>query len=164
MIATARPRGGHRIVNNRPQRTGQHAERGQAAQEAARRADAAERPHPEAENERAGMNKQSFEHVLVPAHVRRPEPAGLVEMRVCSATMCQASILVLELLQPLHLTEVHAAEFRLPAIVGLLGNAVAATQVGDLPTGFALLDDRQDLFVGEFAPSQRSSSERRTSF
>jgi len=37
MIATARPRGGHPIVNDRPQRTAQDAERGQAALEAARR-------------------------------------------------------------------------------------------------------------------------------
>jgi len=48
------------------------------ALEAARGADAEQRPHLETEIERAGMNKQSFEHVLVPTHVRSPEPARLV--------------------------------------------------------------------------------------
>ena len=53
-------------------------ERHSAALEAARRADTEERPHPEAEIERARMNKQSFEHVLAPAPVRSSESTGLV--------------------------------------------------------------------------------------
>jgi hypothetical protein len=44
-----------------------------------------------AEIESAGMNKQSFEHVLVPAHVRSPEPARLVEMRTGSLEQFAAS-------------------------------------------------------------------------
>ena len=60
----------------------------------------------------------------------------------------QAAILILELLQPLHLTEFHPAVLRLPAVVRLLGDPVGATQVRDLPTGFAFSDDRQDLLVG----------------
>lgn len=31
------------------------------------------------------------------------------------------------------------------AVVRLLGDAVRATQVGDLPAGFAILDDHEDL-------------------
>src|SRR5262249_50666661 len=50
----------------------------------ARRADTEERPHPETEIERAGMNQQSFEYVLVPAHARSPEPTRFVEMRTRS--------------------------------------------------------------------------------
>lgn len=45
----------------------------QEALGAARRADAEERPHPQGKIEGAGMNEQSFELVLVPAYVRRPE-------------------------------------------------------------------------------------------
>ena len=33
-----------------------------------------------------------------------------------------------------------------------------ATQIRDLPTGFAFFDDRQDLLVRELAPFHRSSS------
>src|SRR4029453_12230991 len=75
----------------------------------------------------------------------------------------EAPVFVLELLQSLQLTELHPAVFRLPAVIGLLRNPVRATQVGNLPTRFAFLDDRQDLLVAEFAPFHRSSSERRTS-
>ena len=45
------------------------------------RADTEERPHPEAEIERAGVNEQTLQHVLVAAHVRSPKPARFVEMR-----------------------------------------------------------------------------------
>ena len=37
------------------------------------------------------MNEQSFEHVLVSAHVRPPEPAGLVEMGTWSLEQFPAS-------------------------------------------------------------------------
>ena len=39
-----------------------------------------------------------------------------------------------------------------PAVIGLLGDAVGAHQVGDLPPSLALAHDRQDLLVGELAP------------
>ena len=84
MTASVQPRRGHRIVNERPHHTEQRAERGHAALQATRRADTEERPHPEAKVEGSGMNEQSFEHVLVSAHVRPPEPTGLVEMRTRS--------------------------------------------------------------------------------
>jgi hypothetical protein len=67
------------------------AEHHSAALETARRADTEERPHPETEIERARMNEQSFEHVLVPAHVRSSEPAGLVQMRTRSLEQFAAS-------------------------------------------------------------------------
>ena len=57
---------------------------GQATLEGARRADAEEPPHPEAEIERAGMHEQPFQHVFVAADVRAAKPAGLVEMRARS--------------------------------------------------------------------------------
>src|SRR5262249_52302589 len=76
----------------------------------------------------------------------------------------QSAVLVLDLLQSLELAEFHPAVLGLPAVVGLLGDPVHATQVGDLPPRFALFDDRQDLLVGELAPFHRSSSERRASF
>jgi hypothetical protein len=79
--ATSRPDRGYCVVNERPQRSDHRVERHDAALEALRRADAEERPHPETEIERAGMNKQSFKHVLVPARVRAREPTGLVQLR-----------------------------------------------------------------------------------
>jgi hypothetical protein len=79
--------------------------------------------------------------------------------RLLGNDLFQAAVLVLDLLQPLHLTELHATVFRLPAVVRLLGDPVCAAQVRHLPTGFAFLDDRQDLLVGELAPFHRSSSE-----
>jgi hypothetical protein len=56
---------------------------------------------------------------------------------VCSATMCFKRRLVLELFQPLHLTELHPAVFRFPAVVRLLGDTVGATQIRDPPASFA---------------------------
>jgi len=86
-----RPDSGDCVVNERPQRSDHRAERHDAALEAAWRADTEERPHPEAEIESAGMNKQSFEHVLVPTHVRSPERTRLVEMRARSLAQLAAS-------------------------------------------------------------------------
>src|SRR5258705_7835084 len=72
------------VANQRPQRSDDRAERHRAALEAARRADTKERPHPEAEIERAGMHKQSLEHVLVSSGVHASKPTRLVEMRARS--------------------------------------------------------------------------------
>jgi hypothetical protein len=91
VIATLRPDCGHPIVNERPHHIEQQADRCQTALEAARRADTEQRPHPEAKIEGAGMNEQSFEHVLVSAHVRPPEPTCLVEMRTRSLEQFPAS-------------------------------------------------------------------------
>jgi hypothetical protein len=91
VIATLRPNLGYRIVNERPRRTEQHADRCQTALEAARRADTEARPHPEAKIEGAGMNEQSFEHVLVSARMRPPQPTGFVEMRTRSLEQFPAS-------------------------------------------------------------------------
>ena len=55
-------------------------------------------------------------------------------------------------IEALHLAQLHAAVFRFPAVVRLLGDAVGSTQVCDLPAAFAFLDDRQDLLAGVFAP------------
>jgi len=66
------------------QRTEHGTKRRQTALEAAWRADAEERPHPETKIEGAGIHEQPLEHVLVPAHVRAPETASLIEMRTRS--------------------------------------------------------------------------------
>src|SRR5262249_54262357 len=73
-----------RLVYEAPQRPEHRSERCQAALEAAWRADAEERPHPEAQIEGAGMHEQPLEHVLVPAHVRAPQTTGLIGMRTRS--------------------------------------------------------------------------------
>src|SRR4030095_16170451 len=86
------PRGsGVCVVNKRRQRSDHRAERHDAALKTARRAAAKERPHQETEIERAGMNKQSFEHVLVSAHVGSPQPTRLVEMLTQSLEQFAAS-------------------------------------------------------------------------
>jgi len=72
VTGTLRPDRRYCGVNERPQRSDHPAKR-HASLKTARRADAEERPHPEAEIESAGMNEQTFEHVLMPAHVRPPE-------------------------------------------------------------------------------------------
>jgi hypothetical protein len=41
----------------------------------------------------------------------------------------------------------------------MISSADLVQAIGDLPTGLALFDDRQDLLVGEFAPLHRPSSE-----
>jgi hypothetical protein len=173
MIATVRPRGGHRIVNDRPQRTGHDAERDQAALEAARRADAAERPHPETEIERAGMNKQSFEHVLVPAHVRSPEPARLVEMRTRSLEQFAASAE-----EPLAAVSPDAASIRIDCVpFGCLvrPRLEAAIRFADVGTNLERLEivhggatvvalvrnhllDRRDRIIGEAATASSCSA------
>jgi hypothetical protein len=45
----------------------------------------------------------------------------------------QSSAFVFELFQPLHFTQLHAAVLGLPAVIGLLGDPVRTTQIGDLP-------------------------------
>src|SRR5689334_19177264 len=52
--------------------------------------------------------------------------------RLLRDDLLQPTILVLELLEPLHLAQFHAAELRFPAIVRLLGDAMRPTQIGDL--------------------------------
>jgi hypothetical protein len=74
------PGGGHYVVDERPQAVEQRRDRRRASLEAAWCADAEERPHKEAEIEAAGMNEQTFKHILAPTHVRTPEPTRLVEM------------------------------------------------------------------------------------
>ena len=79
------------VVNERARRRDQRVERHTAALEAARRADTNQRSHPEAQIERAGMDEQSFEHVLMPAHVGSSQPTGLVQMRTRSLEQFAAS-------------------------------------------------------------------------
>jgi hypothetical protein len=67
----------HKVVSNAPTVR-------QAALEAARGADAEERPHPETQIAGAGVHEESLEDVLVTAHVHAAESAGLVEMRARS--------------------------------------------------------------------------------
>jgi len=81
---TVRPDRGRDVVNERPQDVEERRDHGRASLEAAWRADAEEPPHPETEIEGAGMNEQPLKHVLVPAHMRAPEPAALIEVRAGS--------------------------------------------------------------------------------
>jgi hypothetical protein len=67
--------------------------------------------------------------------------------RLLGDDVFQAAVLVLELLQPLHLAQLHAAVLGFPTVVGLLGDPIRATQVSDRPAGFPFLDDRQDLLA-----------------
>jgi integrase-like protein len=67
----------------------------------------------------------------------------------------QPAVLILELLQPLQLNELHPAVLRFSPVVRLLGNAMRATQVRDFLPCLALFHDRQNLFVAELAPSHR---------
>lgn len=85
----------------------------------ARRADAEERPHPETEIERAGMNEQSFEHVLMPAHVRAPQPTRLAEMGTRSLEQFAASAASAE--EPFSAVAADAPAIRLDRVpVGVL--------------------------------------------
>src|SRR4051812_34948937 len=78
------PESADRRVHDAPQRAEHSVKRGHMTLETARRADAEERPHPEPEIERAGVHEQPLEYVLVSAHVRAPQPTGLIEMRARS--------------------------------------------------------------------------------
>src|SRR5436190_18491330 len=84
--------------------------------------------------------------------------------RLFGNDLFKPAVFVLDLLQPLHLAELHPAVLCLPAVIRLLTDPVRATQVGDLPPGFAFFHDRQDLLVRVCAPFHRSSSERRAPF
>ncbi len=55
--------------------------RGEATLQPARRADADQVPHEQAEIEAAGMNQQALQNVVVAAQMHATHPAGLVEMR-----------------------------------------------------------------------------------
>src|SRR3954466_6782470 len=55
--------------------------------------------------------------------------------RLLGDDLFQTAVFVLALLQPLPLPELHPAVLGLPALVRLLGDAVRATQVRDLPAG-----------------------------
>src|SRR5689334_3753715 len=94
----------------------------------------------------------------------RPPPSAPEVQRLFGDDLFQAAILVLELLQALHLAQLHAAVLGFPPVVRLLADAMRPTEVSDFSSGLAFLDDRQDLLVGVRAPFHRSSSERRTSF
>ena len=52
--------------------------------------------------------------------------------RLLGDEVFQPTVLVLELFEPLHLTQLHPAELRLPAVVRLLGNPVRSTEIGHL--------------------------------
>jgi hypothetical protein len=77
-IALLWPSGGDYVVSERPQEVEQRRDLRRTSLEAARRADAEQRPHLQTEIERTGVNEHSLEHVLVPAHMQAPESAGLV--------------------------------------------------------------------------------------
>jgi hypothetical protein len=100
-------------------------ERGQAALEAARRADPEESPHPEAEIERASMHEQPLQHALVTADVRAAKPAGLVEMRARSLEQFPASAE-----QPFAAVAANAAAIRVTRLpVQLLDHSTTAARV-----------------------------------
>jgi hypothetical protein len=65
--------------------------------------------------------------------------------------LLELGVLVLERAQPLGLVDLHAAELLLPAVVGLLGDAESAADVGGLGAGVDLLEGADDLLVGELA-------------
>src|SRR5690606_7685104 len=69
----------------------------------------------------------------------------------------QASVLGLELLQPLCIRDVHAAELPLPAIEGLARDVVPAEQLGHFCARLVLLEDRDDLLFREPALPHLSS-------
>jgi len=71
-------------------------------------------------------------------------------------TALSAWISGVNLLEPLHLAQLHAAVLGFPAVVRLLRDAVRPTQIRDLPPRFAFLDDRENLRVGDFPPLHRS--------
>ena len=53
---------------------------GQATLEAARRPDARQRPHPQAEVRGGGMHEQPFQNVAVLAQMGPPHPAGVIQV------------------------------------------------------------------------------------
>ena len=71
----------HRLPERPNQREKGAEDRDDAALQAARRADADQLPHEEAEIEAAGVDQQPLQNVRVPAEVHAAHPAGLVEMR-----------------------------------------------------------------------------------
>ena len=70
------------VDNACPQGDDECPDRRPAPLEAARRADADQCPHEEAQVEGACLDEQAFEDVRMPAHMRPPLAAGFVEMRV----------------------------------------------------------------------------------
>jgi hypothetical protein len=84
--------------------------------------------------------------------------------RLLGDDLFQAAVLILDLLQPLHFTELHRAVLCLPAVVRLLGDPVRAAQVRHLAAGFAFLDDRQDLLTVYCSVSWPPPRERRAPF
>ena len=70
------------VDNACPQGDDECPDRRQAPLEAARRADADQCPHEEAQVEGACLDEQAFEDVRMPAHMRPPQAAGFVEMCV----------------------------------------------------------------------------------
>jgi len=54
---------------------------------------------------------------------------------------------IVERHEPVHLAQLHGAVVRLPAAVGLLGNALRATLVGDSPTTPTFAPDLQNPLV-----------------
>ena len=70
------------VDNACPQGDDECPDRRQAPLEAARRADADQCPHEEAQVEGACLDEQAFEDVRMPAYMRPPQAAGFVEMCV----------------------------------------------------------------------------------
>lgn len=60
----------------------------------------------------------------------------------------EAPIFYLELLQPLGLGELHASELRLPAVEGLLADAVFGDEFRGSKAGLDLLQDLDGLLFG----------------
>lgn len=71
----------------------------------------------------------------------------------------QSTIFVLEVLEPLGVAHVHAAELRLPPVEGLLRHAQSAADLGGLGAGVDLLQGPDDLLFGELRlPAHVSSA------
>src|SRR6476661_1301948 len=66
--------------------------------------------------------------------------------------MLQLPVLILQLLQSLGFAAVHPAVLRLPAVIGLLCNAVLPTQLRRGQSSFSLLQNRDDLLFAMPCP------------
>ena len=78
---------------------------------------------------------------------RLAEQVG-AELRL-SVHLREASVFVLQLLQPTHQRHVHATELRAPLIKGRGADAMRAAQVGDFHPCLGVLRDRHNLAIGK---------------
>lgn len=76
------------------------------------------------------------------------------------AETLELAIFFYERFQPLRIAALQPAVFFLPSIQRLLGDAVAANQIGDFATGIPLVQDLHDLLFGESTLTHRPLGSR----